>query len=70
MEAAPWVGSREALTSSASSLVRASPCPKEYEDALLSQLIAMVVRHVLSWVLTQLCLSLFTPPAPKVVEGV
>ena len=39
------------------------------EDALVYPLLDRVVRHILSWVLTPLCLSLVTPPAPKVGEG-
>ena len=67
VEAAPWVGSREALMFYSSNYIRASPFPKEYGDAMLYQLIDIVVRHVLTWVLTEFVLSLFSPPAPKIV---
>jgi len=34
------------------------------------QLIRIVIRHVLTWVLTELFVSLFTPPAPKSVRAI
>jgi hypothetical protein len=34
---------------------------------MLYQLIDLIVRHVLTWVFTEVVLSLFAPPAPKVV---
>jgi len=34
---------------------------------MLYQLIHSVIRHVLTWVLTEFLVSLFTPPAPQVV---
>ncbi len=34
---------------------------------MVYQLIHLVIRHVLTWVLTEFFASLFTPPAPKVV---
>jgi hypothetical protein len=44
--------------------IGASTCPPEDEDAMLYQLIDMIVRQVLTWVFTEIVRSLFAPPTP------
>jgi hypothetical protein len=41
--------------------------PPVEEDAMLYHLIDLIVRQVLTWVVTEVVRSLFAPPAPKVV---